>query len=382
MKTLFKTLLLVFITSASGYAQRHRIIDKSFEVDRNTSIVINLDNIVVAIEESTDGKVHFDYVMEFDGFSKKKIQEFIDNIEVNVDNSDNRVTLTAASKSMVDSEIIIFDPPRGITITDVYFKPKIDSIIRKTKDFLIKEIRLNNRTRLKDPLKFVTGRFKMVKENGKLTNFTKGSSNLLRSEFVIKLPPFVKLTMNSKNSSIFFRNDMQNELSITSKQGSLKLKSLENKYNKIKIDDASFEAESIIGGDYTLKNVKTGKIGSIQNVKIISEFSKIEIGEIDKESTITDFNSEYWFYNWSDDFNRFNLYSEYSKIHLFYPKANHSMKVIGNNTKHIIREKFTTELQPTSKSEKYTMMIKDAKPDKAITGDIFFDIVHGIIYAH
>ena len=121
----------------------------------------------------------------------------------------------------------------------------------------------------------------------------------------------------------------------------------------------------------------------IQNVKITSEFSKVEIGEIDKKSTITDFNSEYWFYNWSTDFNRFSLYSEYSKIHMFYPKTNHSIKVIGNNTKSLIGDnEFEINMQPTSKGEKYTMITKEPHPGKTISGQIFFDIVHGIIYTH
>lgn len=374
--------LLMLITSITLTAQRHRVIQKEFDVDKNSSIVLNLDNISVAFEESTDGKIHFDYVMEFDGYSKKKMKTMLEEIEVEVMGSKELVSLKAKSKSQIAVETMAFNTPHGISINDIGFKTKKDSIIRKSKDSLLREINLHNRLRLKNNMKYFNERFKMIDENGKLKNITKGSFKLLRSEFVIKLPPFVRLTINAKSSNLYFRNDTQNELSIISKDGSIKAKSIANAYNKIEVEGAGFEAIELIGGDYTFKNVFTGKIGEVSNAKINSEFSKIEIGEIGKQTKITDFNSEYWFYNWYQDFERFNLYSEYSKIHLFYPKTNHSMKTVGNNTKHIFGKGFEANLQPTRNGEKFTMMTKAARYENAPINEIHFDIIHGIIYTH
>ena len=383
MKTLFKSILLLLITSASCYAQRHVVLNKSFDVDKNTSVILNFDNIYVAIEESTDGKIHFDYVLEFQGYSKKAIQKFLNEVKVEATSFDNNITLEARSENKISFETFALKSPYGISIKDDYFKSKSDTIVRKSKDSLLNEIRKNNYVRRNNPLRYINERFKKIDKNGKLSNIKLGGVDIMRSQFVIKIPPFLKLSINAKNSGVHFRNDMQNELLIDLKSGTLKTKSLINTYNKIKIDDANFEAQSIIGGDYSFKNVKKSKIGHIQNVKITSEFSKVEIGEIDKKATITDFNSEYWFYNWSTDFNRFSLYSEYSKIHMFYPKTNHSMKVIGNNTKSLIgNNEFEINMQPTSKGEKYTMITKEPHPGKTISGQIFFDIVHGIIYTH
>lgn len=384
MKTQFKILTLMLITSAMSYGQRHQILKKSIEVEKNTSVVLNFENIYVAIEESTDGKIHFDYKIEFEGYTKKEIQKKLREVDAEVTNFDNHVTLKAKSLNQITFQSFKLTSDHGLYIDDDLFNKKNDTVIRKTKDSLLKQIRFNNRTYWsKNPLEFINGRFKKVDKDGKLSNIRNGNVDIFRSQFLIKIPPYVKLNINSRNSGVHFRNDMQNELSISSKQGAIKTKALLNTYNVIRIDNANFEAEAISGGTYNLKNVKNGKIGKMQQVKIDSEFSKIEIGEIAKNTIITDFNSEYWFYNWSKDFERFNLYSEYSKIHFFYPELNHSFKVIGYNTKNLLgNNEFEIIMQSQSKGEKYTMMTKDPHPGEKLSGRIFFDIVHGIIYSH
>ncbi|MBC2845973.1 hypothetical protein [Winogradskyella flava] len=384
MKTQFKCLVLMLIISALNYAQSHQILKKSFEVDKNTSVVLNFENIYVAIEESTDGKIHFDYAMEFEGYSKKAIQEKLKEITAEVSNFDNGITLMAKSKNQITFARFELKTDHGLYIEDDLFSLKKDSIIRKAKDSLLAEIRYNNRLDWsKSPLKYINGRFKKMDKDGNLSNIRKGNVDILRSKFLIKVPPFVKLNINAVNAGLYFRNDMQNELSASIKKGTLKTKGLLNAYNVLRVDNANFEAESISGGTYNFKNVKNGKIGSTQEVNIDSEFSKIEIGEINKSTTITDFNSEYWFYNWAHFFDRFNLYSEYTKIHFFYPDRNHSLKVVGNNTKNLFGNgESEINMQPTRKGEKYTMMTREPHPGETLSGRIFFDIIHGIIYSH
>lgn len=373
----------MLITSVMSYGQSHQILKKSIEVDKNASVVLNFENIYVAIEESTDGKIHFDYKLEFEGYSKKDIQKKINEVSAEVSNFDNGITLKAKSKNQITFETIKFKADHGITMNDDFFDTKKDSIIRKSKDSLLAEIRVNNRLNWTgSPLKYINDRFKILKKDGKLSNFKRGNIDIMRSQFVIKVPPFVKLNINAQNSGVYFRDDMQNEVSILSKKGALKTKALVNAYNVIRVDNTDFEAETISGGTYHFKNVKNGKIVSTQYVKIDSEFSKFEIGEIGENTTITDFNSEYWFYNWADKFERFNLYSEYSKIHFWYPTLDFSLKVIGNNTKSFLGNDVVINMQPNSKGEKYIMMTNEPDNANDVSGNIYFDIVHGIIYSN
>ncbi|MFP4845532.1 hypothetical protein [Winogradskyella sp. PE311] len=383
MKNQFKILTLMLITSAMSYGQRHQVLKKSVEVDKNTSVVLNFQNIYLAIEESTDGKIHFDYAMEFEGYSKKNIQKKLDELVAEVSSSDNHVTLTAKSINQITFSYFELKSDHGLYIEGDFFDMKKDSVIRKSKDSLLSQIRKNNRKKWsKNPLEYINGRFKKIDKDGNLSNIRKGNVDIMRSQFVIKVPPFVKLNINAQNSGVHFRNDMQNELSISTKEGTLKTKALMNTYNVIRIDNANFEAEAISGGTYNFKNVKNGKIGSTQNVKIKSEFSKVEIGEIGKNTIITDFNSEYWFYNWADKFERFNLYSEYSKIHFWYPTLDFSLKVIGNNTKSFLGNDVVINMQPNDKGEKYTMMTNEPDNANDVSGNIYFDIIHGIIYSN
>jgi len=383
MKNQFKILLLMLITSVMLNAQQHKILSESFTADTNTTTIFNLDNITVALEESTDGKVYVDYIMEFDGYSKKEINSFLDEIKVEVGKFDNHITLNASSENKISLETYEFKTTDAITINQSFFESKKDSVSRKSLEVLRLEIEQNNRSIQGNSLKYINDRFKKVDKNGKVTNFKKGGIKMMRSRFTIKIPPYLKLIVNAKESGLYIRHHLRNELTGTLIGGTLKTKEISNPYNKVKIENATLEAIAIEGGDFDFINLKNSKIGSIQNTKITSEFSKVEIGEIRKNVTITDFNSEYYFYNWAKDFKRFNLYSEYSKIHFWYPKANHSLKVIGNNTKNLVsNNKFEINMQPTSKEEKYTMMVKEAHPGEKLSGQIFFDIVHGIIYSH
>ena len=381
MKTPFKLLALMLITSVMLNAQQHKIHTESFTADRNTTAIFNLDNITVALEESTDGKLHVDYIMEFDGYSKTEINTFLEEIKVEVSKFDNHITLNASSENKISIETYEFKTTDAITINQSFFESKKDSVSRKSLDTLRLEIEQNNHSIQGNSLKYINDRFKKVDKNGKVTNFKKGGIKMMRSRFTIKIPPYLKLTVNAKESGLYIRQHLRNELTGTLIGGTLKTKEISNPYNKLKIENATMEALAIDGGDFEFINLKNSKIGSIQNTKITSEFSKLEIGEIQKNVTITDFNSEYYFYNWAKDVKRFNLYSEYSKIHFFYPKLDYSFKVIGNNTKNFIG-KYTIEMQPTKKGEKFNMMERKSQGKGEFSGKIFFDIIHGIIYSY
>ena len=386
MKTQFKYFLLLLITSVYSNSQELRnIVSKSVTADKNTSVIFNLKNTAVTIEESTDGKVHFSYFLEFEGYSKKQIEKKLKEIKVDIVNNDNIITLKANSDVGIQLvNLSINDNSKLMLLPFPSNQKKEDSIIRVSKDSLLKVIKINNRPDTKNPLEDYENILKSNSRNNMYNEVSKNKVDVLRSKFVIRIPPFLKLNINAENSWIYIRDNLQNELSVNQKGGLFRAKELNNRFNSFKLSKLiSFEAEKILGGDYIFNTIYSGKIGNIAKAKIISEFSKIKIGEIGRNTTITDFNSEYWFYNWSKDFERFNLYSEYSKIHFFYPQRNHSFKVIGNTTKNLLGSgEFVINMQPTSKGEKYTMMTKEPHPGEKLSGRIFFDIVHGIIYSH
>jgi hypothetical protein len=370
-------MVLTLITSIPLQAQKYQIYSNSFDVNEQTTAIFNLEKTTVSIEESTDDKMHLDYRIEFENYHKSEIQLILDNINVEANLFSNHLTLTASSITKVADITYKIKTLNSLVIKEEFFKLKENSnnTVRKHKDSVIKEINKSPKEIFKDFFKAI----KTEDKNGKSKKINKSNVKIMKSHFIIKIPPYLKLTINGKESQVTLFSDFENELRVILKRGFFKAKQLNNTYNKIKIEDADFKVEGIIGGDYTLNSIRKGLIGSIENAKITSEFSKIEIGEINNNVAITDFNSKYWFYNWSKDFTRFDLFSEYSKIYCFFPKTNYSLKVVGNNTFNHF-DNVTIEMQPTKNEVKFNMMEVKVKGKSKSSGHINFDIVHGVIY--
>jgi len=378
MKTLlFKSLVLTLITSMSMNAQRKQIYSKVFDVNVQTKAIFNLDDSAVIIEPSDDDKVHLDYAIVFDRFSMMEIDSLISKMKIEATLQNNQISLK--TNNVLKSHEYFTYNGTGSFYVDNLFKSKKgnkkDSIFHKLKDSIQREIREKYKEK---PLDSLGSWFKVKEENGAIKSLKElGGVKVVKGQFVIKIPSFVKLTINAKTAYITFAGEIKNELSVSLKRGKLSAQQLINEYNQINIDDAGFEVEVIKNGEYTLNNISKGLIGSIYNAQITSEFSKIEIGEIAKGVSITDFNSEYWFYNWTPNFNRFNMYSEYSKINLFYPDSKkYSLSTFGFNTKHHFKN-VIGEIGPNKKGEKSKMMI--VGDEKTAKNKIKMDIIHGVI---
>lgn len=365
----------MLITSISGLAQNELVYSKTFETNASTTAIFNLENTTVAIETSKDNQIHFDYRIEFNNYSKKEVQSFLNNISVEATMYKNNITLIANSATKVTKSSYEIDSPFGITFDSELFgnDKKKDSTIRKSKDSIISLINDDSGLSILKNLKFLD-------DNKKKKPLDLSKVKMYKSQFVIRLPKSIKLKVVAKESQITLRDDVTNELSVNLKKGFFKAKKLLNDYNKVKIEKANFKSEGIVGGNYDFINVNNGLIGSISDVIINSELSKIQIGEIDKNNFITDFNSEYWFYNWSTNFERFDLFSQYSKIHYFYPETDYSLKVVGNNTVNYFGNTKVV-MQPSKKGEKFNLMERKAKGDTFFAGIINIDIVDGVIYS-
>lgn len=375
MKTRFKLLLLFFVATYS-YAQKHKVLEKAFDTNTNTNAVLNLNNTNVLIEASNDGKMHFDYVVEFENYSKKEIKTILADIKIEATSFENNIHLETNSFG----HAVSYKLDAGFILSEAYFekhRKKDSAYVRKSKDSIIQQIHASTLDNFKQLSKYI----KVVDDKGKTSDFKRRNVQIKKSRFVIKVPPYVKLNILAENSNITINHDLLNELNLTCVGGVFKAKHLQNPHNNVEVNDASLKIESIVHGLYSFKKVKKGMIAEVNNTVIESEFSKIEFGEIGENVRLIDFNSEFWFYNWASNFKRFDLDSEYSKIHFFHPKNDYSMKVVGNNTINYIGE-IKLVLQPTRNGEKYTMLEHKPKGDENFSGAIHIDIIHGIIYSH
>ena len=64
--SIYKIYTLLFIITFNGYSQSKELVfKKSFNVDENTILNVDIDNVTVQFKESNDNNVHFDYSIVF-----------------------------------------------------------------------------------------------------------------------------------------------------------------------------------------------------------------------------------------------------------------------------------------------------------------------------
>jgi len=379
----FKICVLMLITSVSMFGQnklfahQETVYSEDFSVEKNDTAILNLENTTVAIENSTDGKIHFDYVIEFSSYSKKDIQSFIKDIKVEASQFENNITLNASSIQNISRVAYELETAFGLTLDDNIFGfGKVnDTIYRKSKDSLVNEIssiKIDNS---------IIKNLKKLNKKGEKEAIDFSKVKMYKSKFVIKIPAYVKVRIIGKQAQITFLDDIANDVSLSLKKGTVKGKLLSNIYNKFTLNQASFKFEHISGGNFSFDEVSVGKIGTLQNARLNSQFSKLEIGEIQDKVTITDYNSEYWFYNWAKDFERFDMYSEYTKLYFFYPEIHDfALTIVGNNTVNHF-DNMTVNMQPTKKDEKFKMLERKSKGKGHFSGEIHLDMVRGVLYS-
>ncbi|WP_296382032.1 hypothetical protein [Winogradskyella sp.] len=387
MKNQFKILLLILITSTVAYAQKtseiemdekHTIYKENFTTNDNTTLVLNLKNTSAQVFESPDDNVYIEYTIEFKNTRRKLKERQLKHLIVSGKKEGNKITYSSKTRNTIRHSVYDFDEllidrfEKKNLLKDSLPKP----IIRKSLDSVINEItnsELLFRNKIRGALK-ITSR--------QTERWNRSVDNLIISKMVIKIPENIHVRATLENSNLVFIDDFYNRATMNIRNSKLRFKVLGNPLNIFDVDNGYFRANAIIGGQYSFANTRHALIGQLKNTEIHSEFTKVEIGEIGLGNKIIDFNSEYFFYNWTEGFQRFDLFSEYSKIHFFYPDLNHGLEVIGYNTRNLVGDDgFEVTMQPKRK-ERNRLMSKPSNPKEKSTGLIYFDIVNGIIYSH
>ena len=138
---------------------------------------------------------------------------------------------------------------------------------------------------------------------------------------------------------------------------------------------------SVKGGKYKFDSVDKVIIAEISNSEIESEFSDVSIGEMISPIKITDFNSEYWFYELTPSESKYYFSGEYSKINMYYPSSNSDYKIetIGFNTAHYL-ENTRMDIAPNRENVMNKMLVatKD-KSNDAKSVDFAIEIKNGVV---
>tara|TARA_Y100000815_G_scaffold109483_1_gene98053 strand:- start:1224 stop:2381 length:1158 start_codon:yes stop_codon:yes gene_type:complete len=374
MKNQFKLLLLMLITSAMGFGQVKEIFKKSYDAKNLKSINLQLKGTYVEFSESEDDKVHFDYTLEFENYSKKEMESKLNEIETEAQIV-NGILEFKTSGSEAKSDISYsLETHYGITFEGdfINFKEETNRKFRKSKQYFLA---INSSSRGKSIKEYLKN-LRELDDKGNKRKINTKNVKILKTKFSIKLPPEIMLKIMAENSSLTFQNDLKNQLVMNTRHSSLKFQNIENPLNVLDVVNGSFRANVLEGGSYKFTHADEVQVAQLKSVNIDTEFSDVKIGEIAGNVRIVDFNSKFWFHNFSQDFKEFKMECDYSEINLFFPeKSSFFIETYGYNTVHYWGD-IITEIPPSRKKERSKMMLigEELNPNK-----IKINITNGII---
>lgn len=327
MKPFIYSILFLFVFNSTFSQTEEVILRKSFEVNSNTVLNLDLDNVAILFEESTDGKIHFDYTMKFGRYSKRKREIIKKQAKVKVSKKNDLINLTVTNSMFVGINHKTYFTMDSLTsaIKGYMETVKKKKYVYKTKDSLLKEIKYSEGNNLEDFLK------KNKKKYQDDTSYK--NKKVIIKEFVIKIPKNVSIRLKALHSNITFNYELTKPLIMNTFKGVFRFKKITAKENIIISSNGIFMAEKVENGRIEFLDMSKVLIGDISNLNIATETSRIQIGEIGKNVNINDFNSKIYLYNFSENFNSFDLKGDYSKLSFYnIMEENYSLNVYGHNT--------------------------------------------------
>lgn len=352
---------------------RELVLKKSFKVNGNTILNIDFDNVTAEFKESTDNQIHLDYSIEFKNNSDKIKYKVFKGINAKVFKENNTVNLDVKN-SMYLGELYIMevDATSFMELMKTFYKEKKkNEFLYKSKDSILNEISFSKGHSIDDYIE------KTKKE--KLNNVFGKSNRKFKQRFIIHVPKTVKIILKANHSKVNFTYNLETTFKINAFKTQFKFKKILAKENSIIASNGIFQAEKVVNGRMELLDMNKVVIGEISNMTLATETSKIEIGELGENVGFNDFNSKLFFYNFGNNFSKFNLKGDYSKLYFYNIKdTNCKMDVYGYTTTLKIGET-KTSFGTNKKKDLYKILNKKPNYNIKSIGDIEIELTNGIL---
>lgn len=347
MKLLFKNLLIALILLSTQFnkAQEVTMISKSFTVNEQSQLLIEIDNETIDIIESPDDKVHVDYRFNFNNQTNKVKRRFTDNFKIKDSVTGNLIRLQNKSRY-----------PRYRSIGLMYntlYKKTIDTAntnykIKSVNDFNIEKQKSLSYNSFYE--EYFNERYKDDAERREKLQkkYNRWSRKKTEKNFVIKVPKGLKIDINGNSTILKFKGVIKNKLNIKIKDGRIYGESLNNEENSFNIDNTFVFISNLNGGRVVFDSAKKVSLGTISNVTIESSYSRIEIAQLISSNKITDFSSTYILYNNQKKSAPLDMKTEYSKVHYFKHLHKTGFTVFGNDIKLINHTNQAAPVKTTS----------------------------------
>ncbi|MFK8059910.1 MAG: hypothetical protein AB8B78_07450 [Polaribacter sp.] len=368
--------ILCLLSVTISFAQTEEVIlKKSFKVDENTILNLDLDNVAIVFEESFDDKIHFDYVMFFGRFSKRKREMIIKKSKIKTSKNGDFINLKVINSEFLGINLKYYPDydsnSRLIALQDFINSEKKRVYNYKSKDSLLKEIKESQGSNMDD---FFKKRYKKFEKNRMLKN-----KKVIVKIFSIKVPKYVKIRLKAIQTDVSFTYDITKPIVVNSFKGFLKFKNILCDDNSISSNNGILQAYSINNSNIYFRDMNKVVIGSAFNSEIKTETSKIQIGEIKENVSIIDFNSKLYFYNFHENFNKFNLKGDYTELNLYKVKdTNFSMDVSGFNTI-LNMQGVKTSFGASTERELTKILQKKRKENSPFLGNVEVILKNGIL---
>lgn len=366
-------IFLSFISYSIVSQSKELVLKKNFNINENTELHLDFDNVAVHFKESKDQKVHIDYFIEFKNNSEELKYKVFKGVNAKASKYSNIIKLDVKN-SMLLGELYRMEVDAtnfSKLMMDFFKKIKKKEFLHKSKETLLEEINFSKGSEITDYMN------KIKKENPN-KNFGISSSKF-EQQFVVSFPKSVKIKIKALHSKIDFNFNINQPLKIDAFKTHFKFKKILAKENRINCSNGIFQAEKLVNAKVEFIDMSKVVIGEVDTVEFNTETSKIELGEVGKSVVVNDFNSKIFSYNFSDNFGNFNFKGEYSKLYFYdVKKAYFSMDVFGHNTALNLKEiKTTFEISKEKKLHK--ILEKKVGEGKVSKGNITIELINGIL---
>ncbi|CAL2062559.1 hypothetical protein [Tenacibaculum sp. 190524A05c] len=366
---LFK--ISMFFVCFSLNSQIKTVFYESINASQLNTLELAIKNIPLDVKKSYDDKVRIDFKLEFKNFSEREIDSVINQIELNNRIENKKLILKINSKEEISKRSVYIHE----RITNKEMQKLMNKILKSYTQY-------NSKKKTKKEIIEKHNKFRQ-----ELTDYASLEEKELRNKKNKLMKSFFTLYLPEK---------LLNNLNVKAKRCRFDFSDLELKNLDLFVDDSYLNILKLSNSKITCWNGSTflgevessviiGRsttsimIGEIANSNLITEYTKVEIGEIGKYNDIKDFNSKFYFYNYNDKFEKFDFKGEYSTIYFYESDLDYDMSCYGYDTTYFI-DKDTIVSQPSKTGKKSKMMERKRKNNKPYSGEVNFDIVHTKFY--
>jgi len=375
MKPYIFSILFLLSVTISFSQSKEVVLDTVYKTAENTTLNLDLTNVGVVFEESPDDNIYFNYEIIFSRYSKGRRENVVNQSKIKMLQEKNLINLEMKNSSFLgfDYRFIFDEDTNSISWLTKNLKNETKNLLikQKTKEQILQEIELSQENILNN-----------YQKRNYIEYLKKKSFKLKKQiiqKFVIKVPKHVKIRLKATECNITINHKLTTSFVMNSFKGVFKFNQISGLNSRIIASKGIFEANNLQNTRLEFLDMYQVKIGDLFNTNVVSETSKIEIGEIGENVEIKDFSSKLYLYNFHKNFTKFELTGDYTELNLYKVRnTNFSMDVSGFNTALNMDGKKTSFGASTEK-ELTKILHKKRKESSPFLGNIDVILKNGIL---